>query len=134
MSWLLGSKVEGPDVDLTLQIGENRAWKTGYGSNIPSFEHFTSPDWRGTTGWIRFDQPLYRFGYILKDIELEFKQGRVIKAKASKGGKVLESMLKSENADRVGEFSLTDKRFSRITHNGKPCLMKTLVDLMATLI
>ncbi len=109
-------KVEGPDVDLTLQIGENRAWKTGYGSNIPSFEHFTSPDWRGTTGWIRFDQPLYRFGYILKDIELEFKQGRVIKAKASKGGKVLESMLKSENADRVGEFSLTDKRFSRITH------------------
>ncbi|HBA44605.1 TPA: hypothetical protein DEG21_05540 [Patescibacteria group bacterium] len=29
---------------------------------MPSFEIFTSPDWRGTNGWIKFNQPLYRYG------------------------------------------------------------------------
>ena len=106
----------GPDVDLTIKIGPERAWKTGSGSNIPSYEHFTSPDWRGTEGWIRFNQPLYRYGNIIQDIRLEFSKGRVTKATAKEGQQVLDSMLNSTNADKLGEFSLTDKRFSRITH------------------
>jgi aminopeptidase len=87
----------------------------GSGRNIPSFEVFTSPDWRGTEGWINFNQPLYRYGNLIDGIRLEFKGGKVVKSTAKKGEKVLKEMIKAENADKVGEWSLTDKRLSRIT-------------------
>jgi aminopeptidase len=51
--------ITGEDVDLHIRIGEHRKWLSGGGKNIPSFEIFTSPDWRGTNGTIRFNQPLY---------------------------------------------------------------------------
>ena len=108
--------IVGKDVDLHIAIGANRAWKTGSGCNIPSFEHFTSPDWRGTTGWIRFNQPLYRYGTIIEGISLEFANGTVVAASATKGEATLKDMLATKNADKLGEFSLTDKRLSRITH------------------
>ncbi len=107
--------VEGPDADLWIKIGEKRAWNGGTGRNIPSFEIFTSPDWRGTNGWIRFNQPLYRYGSLIEGIELWFEDGRVIKSKARKNERVLKAMIATKNADKVGEYSLTDKRFSRIT-------------------
>ncbi len=108
--------MEGNDSDLTIKLGANRQWKMGGGRNIPSFECFTSPDWRGTEGWIRFNQPLYRYGQVIKDIELKFHQGLVVEARASQGDQFLHQMLKSPNANKAGEYSLTDKRMSRITH------------------
>jgi aminopeptidase len=108
--------VTGKDVDLRLKMGEKRKWLGGSGRNIPSFEVFTSPDWRGTDGWIRFNQPLYRFGSVVKGIELKFEKGRVVKATAKQNQKLLREMLATdEGASQVGEFSLTDKRLSRIT-------------------
>ncbi len=50
--------VQGADMDLTVKLGSDRKWLAGRGCNIPSFEVFTSPDWRGTNGWIRFNMPL----------------------------------------------------------------------------
>ncbi len=108
--------IKGKDVDLTIRLGPERLWNGGSGRNIPSFEFFTSPDWRGTQGWIHFNQPLYRYGNVLKDIDLEFHHGIVVKAKAKSGDAFLQQMLKSPNANKLGEFSLTDKRMSRITH------------------
>lgn len=106
----------GDDINLTIKLGLNRAWKTGSGANIPSFEHFTSPDWRGTNGWVKFNQPLYRYGNVIEGVELEFKNGIVTKYLAKKGQKVLSDMIETKEANKIGEFSLTDKRFSRITH------------------
>jgi len=107
--------VAGPDVDLRLTLGDERAWVGGSGRNIPSFEIFTSPDWRGTDGWIAFNQPLYRYGNMIRGVRLEFADGRVVKATADTGEQVIKEMVATENADKVGEFSLTDRRFSRIT-------------------
>lgn len=107
--------ITGKDVDLTIKIGQKRKWVGGSGRNIPSFEIFTSPDWRGTNGWIKFNQPLYYHSTLITDIELEFKDGIVVKSKASKNQKVLKDMIKVENADKLGEFSMTDSRYSRIT-------------------
>ncbi|MDE0768280.1 MAG: aminopeptidase [Opitutaceae bacterium] len=107
--------VEAADTDLWVAIGENRKWLGGSGRNIPSFELFISPDWRGTEGRIRFTEPLYRYGNLIKDAYLEFKDGRVTKATASEGEAILKEMIAVENADKIGEFSLTDRRFSRIT-------------------
>ncbi|OHA18418.1 MAG: thermophilic metalloprotease (M29) superfamily [Candidatus Taylorbacteria bacterium RIFCSPHIGHO2_01_FULL_46_22b] len=107
--------VVGPDADLWIHLGKKRKWMGGSGRNIPSFELFTSPDWRGTEGWIRFNQPLYQYGVLIEGVELEFKNGRVVRAKARKNEKVLKQMIATKNADKIGEYSLTDRRFSRIT-------------------
>lgn len=102
------------DTDITIKMGDKRVWRGGSGANIPSFEIFTSPDWRGAEGKIFFNHPLYRYGNIIKDIFLEFKGGRIIQAKAAKNENLLKEMIKQKNADKIGEFSLTDKNFSRI--------------------
>lgn len=109
-------KVKGQDTDLTIKIGENRQWVGGSGRNIPSFEIFTSPDWRGVSGWMRFNEPIFRYGNKISGVYLELKHGLVVKAQAKTGQKLLTAMVKSKNADKIGEFSLTDKRLSRINH------------------
>lgn len=106
--------VRGADADLWLTLGEKRRWVGGGGRNIPSFEVFTSPDWRGTDGWIRFSEPLYRYGSLITGIELAFECGTVSRASAKENEELLLGMLAATNADRVGEFSLTDARLSPI--------------------
>jgi aminopeptidase len=107
--------ITGADVDLWITPGEKRQWLVSRGHNIPSFEIFTSPDWRGTEGWIRFNQPLYRYGNKITGIQLWFKKGRVVKSSAETNEKVLKEMIATPGADKIGEYSLTDGRHSRIT-------------------
>ncbi|KKU18405.1 MAG: Thermophilic metalloprotease (M29) superfamily [Candidatus Pacebacteria bacterium GW2011_GWB1_47_8] len=113
IDWLL---IKGKDVDLRINLGKKRQWRGGEGRNIPSFEIFTSPDWRGTEGWIKFNQPLYRYGNIIRDISMRFERGHVVEAKAKVGNQFLQEMVRRHNADKLGEVSLTDKRTSRISH------------------
>lgn len=108
-------RIQAKNTDLFITLGENRKWMGGGGRNIPSFEIFISPDCRYTEGYISFNQPLYRYGNLIKDIYLEFKDGRVIKATAKKGEKILKQMIENKGAEMIGEFSLTDSRVSKIT-------------------
>jgi aminopeptidase len=103
------------DIDLVVGIDSNREWMGGSGRNIPSFEVFISPDYRVTSGKIRFNKPLYRYGNLIEDVKLEFKDGKVVSASASKGENLLKEMIAVKGADQIGEFSLTDSRLSRIT-------------------
>ena len=112
IEWL---SIEGPEVDLKVKIGKNRKWLGGSGRNIPSFELFITPDWRGTDGKIQFNQPLYRYGNLIEGIALEFKNGLVTSASAQSNELLLKDMIAVEGANKIGEFSLTDKRLSRIT-------------------
>jgi aminopeptidase len=107
--------IKGKDVDLTVQIGPNRKWLGGTGKNIPSFEVFTSPDWRGTNGHVHFNQPLYYSGKRISGVTLRFENGLVVESSATENEDALKEMIAQENADKAGEFSLTDKRHSRIT-------------------
>jgi aminopeptidase len=116
--------MQGPDVDLIIGLGENRQWLGGSGRNIPSFELFISPDWRRTNGWISFNQPLYTHGNKISGIHLEFKNGLIISATATENEALLKEMIATEGANRIGEYSLTDGRLSRIT---KP-MAETLFD------
>ena len=94
--------VKGEDVDITVKIGADRIWKHGEGRNIPSFEIFTSPDWRGIDGWIKFNEPLYRYGNVIKDIYLKVEHGIITEAKAEQGEKFLQTMLATPNANKFG--------------------------------
>lgn len=108
--------VVGKDVDLHITIGDKRRWLGGGGRNIPSFEVFTSPDWRGTEGWIYFNQPVTKYGPAVEGVKLYFEKGRVVKSSASKHHKFLKELLVTDKgAAQIGEFSLTDKRLSKIT-------------------
>ena len=107
--------IKGDDIDLEVKLGAHRLWMGGSGRNIPSFELFISPDWRGTNGWVKFNQPLYRYGNLVTSIEIKFKDGLVVEARADKNEQLLKDMIAVEGANKIGEFSLTDKRFSRIT-------------------
>lgn len=107
--------IKGADVDLEIKIGSNRKWLGGTGRNIPSFEVFISPDWRGTNGHINFNQPLYYSGKRIAGVSLRFENGVVVSSAATENEDALKEMIAQENADKVGEFSLTDRRHSRIT-------------------
>lgn len=108
--------VKGKNVNLTIGIGKDRKWLGGGGRNIPSFEIFVSPNKWETEGHVKFSEPLYVYDNLVKDMELTFEKGKVTKINASEGKKLISEMIKVKGADYVGEFSLTDKRFSKITH------------------
>ncbi len=107
--------VESENVDLKISPGEKRRWIGLSGHNIPSFEIFLSPDWRGTTGVYFADQPSYRSGNYVKNVRLEFNKGSAVKITAKKGEDFVKKQLSMDKgANKLGEFSLTDKRFSKI--------------------
>lgn len=107
--------VESDNVDLVVKQGEKRRWIGISGHNIPSFELFISPDWRGTNGVYVADQPSYRSGNRVEKIRVTFKNGKLVDATAEKGADFLAKQLQMDaGASRIGEFSLTDKTFSNI--------------------
>jgi aminopeptidase len=108
-------RVLSEGTDLTVGLGPGRKWMGGSGRNIPSFELFISPDARMTEGHITLNQPLYRYGNLIKGIYLEFKNGKVVHATAHEGQDLLREMIVTPGADRIGEFSMTDSRLSKIT-------------------
>jgi len=107
--------IKWEDVDLNIKIWKDRCRRAGSWCNIPSFEIFTSPDKRETNWWIKFNQPLYRYGSLIKWIEIEFKDGKIIKASAQENDKLFQDMIKIPWMEYIWEFSLTDARTSKIT-------------------
>jgi aminopeptidase len=107
--------IESENTDLKVTPGDQRKWIGISGHNIPSFEIFLSPDWRGTEGVYFADQPSYRSGNLVRNVRIEFKKGKAVKIGASEGeGFVINQLSMDPGACRLGEFSLTDRRFSKI--------------------
>jgi len=107
--------IESENLDLKITPGEKRKWIGISGHNIPSFEIFLSPDWRGTQGIYYANQPSFRSGNYVKGVRLEFKKGSVVKIEAEEGEDfVVKQLSMDKGANKIGEFSLTDKRFSKI--------------------
>lgn len=119
--WLNSLEIEFVEVlsqntALKVFIGEKRRWIGISGHNIPSFEIFLSPDFRYTEGVYFADQPSYRNGNLVKGVKLYFQKGKVVKVEAEQGQKFIEKQLQIDaGASYLGEFSLTDKRFSQIS-------------------
>lgn len=107
--------IKSHTIDLIITPGRKRRWIGISGHNIPSFELFISPDWRGTEGVYHANQPSFRDGNYVEGVRFEFKRGKVVKIDAKKGRDFVSKQLSmDQGARRVGEFSLTDRRFSKI--------------------
>lgn len=117
--------IQSQNTDLRVKVSDRRKWLGVSGHNIPSFEIFTSPDWRGVEGVYYSDMPSFRSGNYVKGVRLEFKNGEVVKIEAEEGEEFTKKQLEmDEGARRLGEVSLTDKRFSPI----KKFMANTLFD------
>lgn len=109
--------VQSEQTDLSLAMGRGRRWVGLTGQNIPSFEIYTSPDFRGTEGVYWSNLPLYMDGVLVQGVRLVFAHGRVVSVHADTGEERLRRFLALDHgAWMVGEFSLTARDQSRISH------------------
>jgi aminopeptidase len=99
-------RIVGEDTDLTFST-KGRKWISCGGKiNMPDGEVFTGPVEESVNGTIRFTYPGIYSGKEVEDINLEFKNGKVVKASAAKGDELLQELLKIEGANRIGEAAI----------------------------
>lgn len=109
-------KSDDKETDLKIWLGEQRQWLGGSGHNIPSFEIFISPEAGRAEGKYRANESSFKMGRFVKDVRLEFENGIIKKVTAKKEEEFVRSRVNlDEGSKMIGEFSLTDKRFSKIS-------------------
>jgi aminopeptidase len=99
--------IEAEGTDLTLSVA-GRAWINSDGRrNMPSGEVFTGPVETSAEGRIRFGIPSSPRGVEVAGIELEFREGVVVSARAERGDEVLQAALATDDgARRLGELGI----------------------------
>jgi aminopeptidase len=110
--------VLGEDTDLKLSV-KGRKWLNSCGHyNLPDGEIYTGPVEESINGKIRFTYPGIFQGQEIEDIYLEFENGKVTKATATKGEDLLKEILKIEGTNMVGEFAIgTNYGITNFTKN-----------------
>ena len=100
-------RIEAEGTDLTLRV-DGRTWINSDGRrNMPSGEVFTGPHERSANGTIRFDIPSSPGGVEVADIELEFRDGEVVRARAGRGDSYLQASLATDAGARIlGEIGI----------------------------
>jgi aminopeptidase len=109
----------GENIDLKFSIkGKNCITDKGE-ENMPGGEIFMAPVRESLNGLVKFEYPAINSGKEITDIELEFEEGKVISAKASKNQDFLLHALKTDkNACYVGEFGIgCNPKINRFTKN-----------------
>jgi aminopeptidase len=110
VDWLKGKRqvaVRGPNIDMTLSIAGRTFINSDGRRNMPSGEIFTGPVEDSASGWVRFSYPAIHLGVEVEGVELEFKDGKVVAARASKNENYLLSQLDSDAGARfLGEFAI----------------------------
>jgi aminopeptidase len=106
----------GPGIDLTIGLADGHEWEGGASTakngitcnpNIPTEEVFTTPHCRRVSGHVISSKPLSYQGTLIDNIAVRFEEGRIVDAKASRGGEVLKKVLDTdEGARRLGEVAL----------------------------
>jgi len=110
IKYLKGKKeirIVAPDTDLRYNVA-GRVWINCDGSNnFPDGEVFTAPIENSANGHIRFTFPAVYGGREVEDVRIEFKDGKAVSAKASRGEEFLNTMLDSDKGARyLGEVAI----------------------------
>ncbi len=100
--------IKGPgDTDLTFSIKDIPTIPCCGKVNVPDGECFTAPIRDSANGVIHFNTPTLYNGNSFKNIRLEFKDGKVIKATADGDDDKLNTILDTDEGGRyVGEFAI----------------------------
>jgi aminopeptidase len=122
IAWLKGKQriqVKGPNCDLVVGITDRIFINSCGQRNFPDGEIYTGPEETITEGWVKFTYPAVYQPREVLGVQLEFKQGRVVKAKADRGEDFLLSVLDTDAGSRtLGEFAIgTNKFIQKFTRN-----------------
>jgi aminopeptidase len=100
-------RIEAEGTDLVLDV-RGRRWVNSDGRrNMPSGEVFTGPVESSAEGRIRFDVPSGPPGRAVAGVELEFRGGEVVAARADEGDEHLQAALTTDDgARRLGELGI----------------------------
>ncbi|MFL5844756.1 MAG: aminopeptidase [Solirubrobacteraceae bacterium] len=100
-------RIESEGTDLTLSV-KGRAWVNSDGRrNMPSGEVFTGPVETSAEGTIRFDIPSGPPGRAVSGVEMTFRGGEVVAARAEQGDEHLQAALATDDgARRLGELGI----------------------------
>ena len=111
-------RFRGPGTDLTIGLLPSGAWEsadtvTTWGQthvpNLPTEEVFTTPDRLRAEGTVRSTRPLGLKGTLVKNLELTFRDGKVVEVRASAGADAVRAQLETDDgAARLGEVALVD--------------------------
>jgi len=120
--WLNGKSkmiLRGPNIDLQMSIKSRKFVNDDGMTNFPGGEIFTSPVENSTNGWVRFSYPAIFNQQEIIDIKLWFKDGKVVREKASKGQAFLTETLNSDIGARIlGELGIgTNYSIKHFTKN-----------------
>jgi aminopeptidase len=112
-------EIRGPNADLTLSIKERKFVNGSGQNNMPDGEIFTGPVENSLNGWVRYSYPAIYQGRVVEGVELTFKEGKVVKASATKNRPILLQMIDSDAGARyVGEFAIgTNYQIQRFSKN-----------------
>jgi aminopeptidase len=122
ITWLKGHdevSLKGANVDLRLRI-QNRSFEKADGQyNFPDGEIFTGPVEDSVSGWIRFKYPGIFAGQEIEDIQLWFKEGKVVQEQARNNQGLLTTLLNTDAGARVlGEWGIgTNYGITRFSKN-----------------
>lgn len=112
-------RLEGKNTDLRMSV-RGRLFVPDNGThNLPGGEIFTAPIESSVKGHVYFDLPAIHAGKEVRDIELEFVNGNVVSAKASKNQELLKEMISTDaGSKRIGELGIgTNMRIKKFTKN-----------------
>jgi aminopeptidase len=100
-------RIVGPGTELEFSIREIPIVPCFGERNLPDGEVFTAPVLRSVNGRVRFNAPTLYRGLNFDQIELEFREGEVVRAEAGDRTPQLRQILASDAGGRfVGEFAL----------------------------
>jgi aminopeptidase len=100
-------RIEAGGTDLTLRVA-GRTWVNSDGKrNMPSGEVFTGPHEKSANGRVRFTVRSSPEGVDVDGVELEFRDGEVVGARADTGGDYLGRALETDAGARyLGELGI----------------------------
>ncbi|MGC9132580.1 MAG: aminopeptidase [Candidatus Micrarchaeia archaeon] len=100
-------EIYGNQTNISFSVEKRKAVVADGKYNMPDGEVFTSVVENSVKGEIYYEIPAIYMGNEAEGIRLEFKNGKVVKAKAEKGERFLKQMLATDKgAKRIGEFGI----------------------------
>jgi len=112
-------RIVSEDTDLTISI-DGREGENDHGThNIPCGEVFYAPKKYGINGHIKFNYPAVSDGTWVKEVYLEFEDGKIVEYSAESNEEFLKDMIKTdEGSQYIGELGIgTNRMIDRFTGN-----------------
>lgn len=117
--------------DLVVELSDDALWQSSSSGewivNMPSYEIFTTPDYRKTEGIVYSSRPLIYNGKVIDEFSLTFKEGKVVEFDAKEDKDILEEIIKGDKLSAyLGEAALVN--YNSPISNTKKVFKSTLFD------